>query len=131
MRLHIYSSKQRGLFCARSFIFYVLEELLNAIQPRMMYIRMDTVVHFYLKKTRRYVMLNVWRHRAIQVRVETVVFSKHKTSLFCRRLLLTILYLASITAFWGRLCHPYPNVFVLGVRLLAVFSNINKLTITS
>ena len=57
-----------------------------------MYIRMDTIVHLCLKKTRRYVMLNVWRHRAIQVRVETVVFSKHKTSLFCQRLLLIIVF---------------------------------------
>ena len=32
---------------------------------------------------------------------------------------------------YGFDCHPYPNVFVLGVRLLAVFSNINKLTVPS
>ena len=32
-----------------------------------------------------------------------------------------LLYLASIIAFWGRLCHLYFNVFVLGVLLLAVF----------
>ena len=28
-----------------------------------------------------------------------------------------LLYLASFIAFWGHLCHPYPNVFVLCVRL--------------
>ena len=31
----------------------------EGLPPRMMYIRMDTVVHFCLKKTRRYVMLTV------------------------------------------------------------------------
>ena len=79
----------------RNSIGFITPWLLKTIyqaSSRMIYIRMDTVVHFCLKKTRRYVMLKVWRHRAIQVRVETVVFSKHKTSLFCQRLLLIIVF---------------------------------------